>query len=77
MATMNVSLPDELKKFVEVAEHGYAASSEFLRELIRNERDRTRLHTLIIEGMNSGPGSEMEDAYFVRFRKHIRGSDAA
>lgn len=43
MATMNVSLPEELKKFVEaqVDEHGYISSSEFVRELIRREQDRT------------------------------------
>jgi len=42
---MNVSLPDELKEFLEaqVYEHGYVSSSEFLRELIRREQDRARL----------------------------------
>ncbi len=37
MATMNISLPDELKQFVDaqVAEQSYTSSSEYLRELIR------------------------------------------
>jgi antitoxin ParD1/3/4 len=41
MATMNVSLPDELKSFVDqqVAAHGYASTSEYLRNLIRKQRD--------------------------------------
>ena len=41
MATMNISLPDELKQFVDaqVAEHAYGSASEYLRELIRKQRD--------------------------------------
>lgn len=79
MATMNVSLPDELRKFVEaqVDEHDYVSSSEFLRELIRREQDRTQLRALLVQGMESGPGSEMDDDYFERIRERIRDSDAA
>lgn len=79
MATMNVSLPDELKEFVEaqVNEHGYVSSSEFLRGLIRREQDRTQLRALLLQGMDSGAGSEMDDAYFERMRERIRVSGAA
>lgn len=79
MATMNVSLPTELKKFVEtqVEEHGYESSSEFLRELIRREQDRTQLRALLLQGTESGTGSEMNDHYFERMREHIRNSPAA
>ena len=79
MATMNVSLPDELKKFVEaqVGERGYASSSEFLRELIRREQDRTRLRALLLRGLGSGTGSEINDHYFERLRERIRNSSAA
>ncbi|NWN89869.1 MAG: type II toxin-antitoxin system ParD family antitoxin [Micrococcaceae bacterium] len=79
MATMNVSLPDELRKFVEaqVDEHDYVSSSEFLRELIRREQDRTQLRALLVQGMESGPGSKMDDDYFERMRERIRNSDAA
>jgi len=52
---MNVSLPDEMKKFIEdqVEEQGYATSSEFLRELIRREQDRSQLHGLLVQGLDS------------------------
>ena len=45
MSTMNISLPDALKEFVEgqVAEQGYGTSSEYVRELIRKDRDRQSL----------------------------------
>jgi antitoxin ParD1/3/4 len=79
MATMNVSLPEELKEFVEtqVQEHGYVSSSEFLRELIRREQDRARLRGLLLQGMESGPGSEINSDYFDRLRQGIRESDVA
>jgi antitoxin ParD1/3/4 len=37
MGSMNVSLPDSLKSFVDeqVARRGYATGSEYVRELIR------------------------------------------
>jgi antitoxin ParD1/3/4 len=37
MSTMNISLPDTLKSFVDdqVSARGYGPSSEYLRELIR------------------------------------------
>ncbi len=79
MATMNVSLPDGLKEFVEaqVDERGYGTSSEFVRELIRREQARTQLRALVVEGMGSGPGSEMDEAYFQRMRERIRSAGAA
>ena len=79
MATMNVSLPDGLKEFVEaqVDEGDYGTSSEFVRELIRREQGRTQLRALLVDGMGSGPGSEMNEAYFERIRERIRGSGAA
>lgn len=76
MATMNVSLPEGLKEFVEaqVDQRGYGTSSEFVRELIRREQGRTQLRSLLVEGMGSGPGSEMDEAYFERMRERIRVS---
>ena len=43
VGTMNISLPDSLKEFVDeqVAERGYGTSSEYVRELIRKEKDHS------------------------------------
>ena len=47
MATMNVSLPDDMAAFVEaeIREGGYASASEVVREALRcmRERDEERL----------------------------------
>jgi putative addiction module CopG family antidote len=47
MSTMNISLPDTLKSFVneQVNQGSYGTSSEYVRELIR--KDQERLHLLI------------------------------
>jgi antitoxin ParD1/3/4 len=78
MTTMNISLPAPLKDFVEeqVVERGFGTSSEFVRDLIRNEQDRTRLRSLIIAGVSSGPGSELDDAYFERLRERARSNES-
>ncbi len=79
MATMNISLPDSLKQFVEaqVSERGYGTSSEFVRDLIRREQARAELRGLIVDGMGSGPGPEVDHAYFARLRERIQASGAA
>lgn len=67
MATMNISLPDELKGFIDaqVEKHGYGSTSEYLRDLIRRQRDVPQLRQLLLDGANSGPGKLIDDAYFV------------
>ena len=59
MATMNISLPDELKQFIDaqVSEHGYGSTSEYLRDLIRKQRDVEKLRGMLLEGVNSGPAT--------------------
>lgn len=79
MATMNISLPDELKQFIDsqVNEHGYSSSSEYLRELIRKQRDVDRLRNMLLEGANSGPGRVVDDAFFAELRAVAKNLDAA
>ncbi len=74
MATMNISLPDELKQFIDsqVNEHGYGSSSEYLRELIRKQRDVERLRNMLLDGLNSGPGEPVTPDTFRRMRGELR-----
>ena len=75
MATMNISLPDELKQFVDeqVAEHAYGSSSEYLRELIRKQRDMEKLRNLLLDGFNSGPGQVADAAFHAGLRDIAEG----
>lgn len=77
MTTMNISLPDEMKAFVEtqVQQGGYSTASEYLRELIRDaQKTRTaeeRLEKLLLEGINSGPGIEVTPEFWERARQEL------
>lgn len=79
MSTMNVSLPEALKAFVDqqVENGGYSTSSEYVRELIRKEQDRQRLRGLLLAGAASRPGSVADDAYFDGLRRRLRGARKA
>ena len=74
MSTMNVSLPEGLKDFVDeqVAERGYGTSSEYVRDLIRRDQERQRLRGLLIEGAASAPRARAGKAYFDGLRKQAR-----
>jgi antitoxin ParD1/3/4 len=74
MSTMNISLPDALKSFVDeqVAARGYGTSSEYVRELIRRDQDRQRLRGLLLEGASSAPTSPADARYFSRLRARVR-----
>ena len=59
MTNVNVSLPETLKKYIEeqVASGDYGTTSEYLRELIREDKKRkaqAKLEALLIEGLESG-----------------------
>ena len=58
MTTMNISLPETLKSFVDrqVVERGYGTSSEYVRDLIRKDQDRQHLRGLLLAGAASRPG---------------------
>jgi len=79
MGTMNVSLPDALKAFVDeqVESGGYSTSSEYVRELIRKDQERQRLRRLLLAGAASRPAAAADDAYFDGLRRRLRAADPA
>jgi antitoxin ParD1/3/4 len=75
MTTMNISVPDEMKAFVEarMAEEGYASVSEYLRALIRDaqkRRAKQELDAKLVEGLQS-PVSEMTKADWGALRERV------
>ena len=76
MSTMNISLPETLKSFVDqqVSARGYSSSSEYVRELIRKDQDRQRLRLrgLLLEGAASPPTVSADADYFGRLRDRVR-----
>lgn len=78
MGTMNISLPDALKSFVDeqVSQRGYGTSSEYVRELIRKDQERQQLRGLLLAGAASAPGAPADEAYFERLRARVRKAGA-
>ncbi|MBN9347313.1 MAG: type II toxin-antitoxin system ParD family antitoxin [Devosia sp.] len=86
MATMNISLPDEMKEWAEsqTAEGRYANVSDYVRDLIRRDVRRAegvaRFQAMIDEARKS-PTREIADinVYFeeVMQRNRLKSDDAA
>ena len=73
MQTMNISLPDPLKDFVDhqIAEGRYSSVSEYIREVIRDDEKRKaeeRREALLLEGLESEE-SELTRQDFADIRK--------
>ena len=71
MTTMNVSLPEELKGFVDsqVSQGKYGSTSEYVRELIRRDHDRRKLRAALLEGARSPIANNADAAYFASLRQ--------
>ena len=73
MQSMNISLPDPLKKFVDgqISTGRYSTASEYVRELIRADEKRKaeeQLEAKLLEGLNSAE-SELTAADWSAIRK--------
>lgn len=81
MESMNISLPDPLKRFVDgqVAQGRYSSVSEYVRELIRADEKRkaeAELEAKLLEGLNS-PESQLTPAEWSDIRKEALAKLAA
>jgi antitoxin ParD1/3/4 len=73
---MNISLPDNLKGFVDtqVEQGGYSTSSEYIRDLIREDRRRKleqHLNSLLVEGLESGEPVLADEAFWDARKREI------
>lgn len=86
MATMNISLPDQMKEWVEreVATGHYANASDFVRDVIRERQEKAaaiaRLQAEIDRGRASGVSEKSVDEIFAEAREKaiaaVRARDA-
>lgn len=77
MATMNVSLPDPMKDWVEgqTKSGRYSNASDYVRDLIRRDQDRqaavAELQKLVDEGLASGHAQKFDmEAFLARKREY-------
>jgi len=76
MPTMNISLPDPMKDFVEkeVQAGSYGSVSEYIRGLVRAAQERKaeeKLSQLLLAGLNSGDGIEATPEFWSNIRQDV------
>jgi antitoxin ParD1/3/4 len=78
MATMNVSLPDAMKDWVESQTRTgrYGNASDYVRDLIRRDQERAdkiaAMQRFVDEGRASGVSEESMDEILVEARRQAR-----
>ena len=76
MSSINISLPELMKAFVEeqVAQGGYGSISEYLQELITQDQKRKtqqKIEKHLIAGLESGEVIEVNDEWWEQKRTHL------
>jgi antitoxin ParD1/3/4 len=66
MASLNISMPDELREFVakRTKQTHHATPTEYIRSLVREDQkraERERLEKLLLEGLDSGKPIAVKD----------------
>ena len=73
MTSMNISLPQELKEYVEQqTKAGYSTPSEYVRGLIREDRKhraKEELDALLLEGLSSGEPIPANSEFWAELRQ--------
>ena len=77
MTIENITLTEDLQSFVDqqAAERGYETCSEYVRDLIRKEKDRQHLRALVMEGINSPPSVVADDEFFDQLYRRLDDAD--
>ncbi len=76
---MSFALPESLRAYIDerVRSGQYGNTSEYLRDLIRRDREeqaKERLRELIAEGLSSGPGRPLDDTVAAELRDRALGT---
>jgi antitoxin ParD1/3/4 len=83
MATMNISIPDEMKAFVEqqAAKSEFSTVSEYMRDLIRGvqqrQAERQRVDGLLLAGLDAGPATPLTPVDWESIRQEVNKRHAA
>ena len=81
MQTMNISLPDPMKRYVEeqVSAGAYSSASEYVRELVRADQKRhakEQLEEMLLNAVNSGDRIDVTPAMVEEVRQKLRAHAA-
>jgi antitoxin ParD1/3/4 len=81
MQTMNISLPDPMKQYVEeqVTAGAYSSASEYVRELVRADQKRQakeELEQVLLSAINSGDPIDVTPQMIEQVRDRLRSRAA-
>ena len=81
MQTMNISLPDPMKQYVEeqVSAGAYSSASEYVRELVRADQKRhakEQLEQILLNAINSGDPFEVTPEMLEDIKRKLRARSA-
>ena len=73
MAVVNISLPDQMRDYIDerLTEGRFSSTSEYFRDLIREDQKRRaqeRLEVLLLEGLESGELIDVTEDYLQQKR---------
>ena len=76
MAVVNISLPDQMKTYIDerLGEGRFSSTSEYFRDLVREDQKRRaqeRLEKLLLEGLESGEPREVTPEYLQQKRAEL------
>lgn len=73
MGAIKISLPESLRRFVEeqARRRHYRTGGEYVRELIRKDRDREHLRGRLLEGRTSALTTKADRRYFDSLRERV------
>ena len=78
MASLNISMPDELRRFVtkRTKETNHATPTEYIRSLVREDQKRAqqeRMEQLLIAGLDSGKPMPVRNVreYFAKKKRSL------
>lgn len=83
MAKMDILLPDDLQSWTDarVAEGGYDSGADYVRELVRRDREYAEklaaLRAALEDGLASGVSERDPFEYLEELRGRLRSADAA
>ncbi len=77
MESMNISLPEPMKQYVDeqVSSGRYSSASEYMREFVRADqqrREKERLEALLLEALNSGEPIDLTSEVIEDVRSRLR-----
>ena len=82
MSTLNISLPEAMKRFVEeqVRRGQYASASDYIRALVRDDQKRQaqdELEAKLLEALDSNDLEAVTPEFFDKLRARVRTRQSA